>query len=79
MLKSELLHPDIIHSTRNQIEKLKSWIVAAATCNIESNDPEALEHLFNLNMLLDNIDRLQENIEGKVLSFDNEKATGIKD
>jgi hypothetical protein len=76
MTKSDLLHQDEVKDYIEKIEKVKTWIIYAATGEIEKNNEGAFEHLLNMNYLQMKLNDLLENLESQVVIFDYEKACG---
>lgn len=78
-LRSDLLHPDVVKRHLKKLRKAKTYLIYAATGNVEKNDEAALIHLKHLNDLEYNMKSLLDNINANLIGFDNFKATGIKD
>jgi hypothetical protein len=76
VVKTDLLLAEEVADYIKKLEDLKTWIIYAATGQVELNDESALTHLKDLNYLQSNLDHLRENLEMKLITFDNEKAWG---
>jgi hypothetical protein len=79
MIKTDLLSPEDVASQLKKIRKIKSYLIYAATGHIEKNDAIALIHLKNLTDLEIHLKDLLENLEAELITFDNFKATGIRE
>ncbi len=76
VVKSELLLAEEVLSYIKKIEDAKTYLIYAATGQVEKNDEVALEHLKNLSYLQMHLGDLQENLDRELISFDAEKAWG---
>ena len=79
MYRTDLLLPKEVARQLKRIREIKTYLIYAATGNVEKNDEEALTHLKNLNDLETDLKSLLENLKAELISFDNFKATGIRD
>lgn len=76
VIKSDLLLADEVSYYIKEIEAAKTYLIYAATGEVEKNDEVALEHLKSLSYLQMNLEHLQENLEHELVTFDDEKAWG---
>lgn len=74
--KTDLLLENEVLQYIKKIEETKTWIIYAATGQIEINDEAALTHLKDLTYLQSNLENLHDNLEAKLITFDHEKAYG---
>lgn len=62
MIKSDLLFEDAIQRRIEELNKVKDYLVLAATGEVEKNDPIALEHLQALAYLTRELNDLLRNL-----------------
>lgn len=61
-MKSDLLHKEVIQRRIEEINKVKNYLILAATGEVEENDSTALEHLKTLVYLTMDLNDLLENL-----------------
>lgn len=76
VMRTDLLSEDEVLRYIKKIEDAKSYIIYAATGQVEINDSCALEHLKDLNYLQDQLSSLHKNLKAELITFDHEKAWG---
>ena len=73
-MKSDLLLPNEVKLFIEKIEIAKTWMIYAATGQIEKNDAGVLNHLLDLNDLQLVLNDLLRNLEAELITYDTEKA-----
>ncbi len=76
VIKSDLLLNESVEQFNKQLEEVKTYLIYAATGQVEKNDSGVLEHLKNLNYLQSQLSELSDNLQRELIIFDNEKAWG---
>lgn len=76
VMKSDLLFADAVSLFIKKIEAAKTYLIYAATGEMEENAEGALEHLKNLCHLQMQLEDLHENIAKELILFDDVKAWG---
>ena len=74
VVKSDLLYKDVVEQFNKQLEEVKTYLIYAASGEVEENDPGVLKHLKNLNYLQSQLSDLSNNLQRKLIIFDHEKA-----
>jgi hypothetical protein len=72
--RTDLLLADEVSCYMKKIDTMKTWIILAATGQIELNDEEALTHLKDLTILQNDLEALHQNLEAELIIFDAKKA-----
>lgn len=62
MMKSDLLYEDAILRGIEELNKVKDYLILAATGKVEKNDSTALEHLQALVCMTNDLNDLLENL-----------------
>ena len=70
MIKSDLLHKEVVKRSIKKLNKVKDYLISAANGEVEKNDSTALEHLQVLVYLTMDLNCLLENLP--FITVDNE-------